>query len=223
MLLVIIGRWTRSSSSLVEVSSTLDDHFHRVPFQHDHRAKLLMAWSGSAQGIEADYFTNAIPPMVSNSPLFRSRLKRAHYHDFPNDLRPSHRLFMAHAGQHREILAPLTPAVSTNKWVTVRLRWLWSRSTCSSSRPSRWLSSEWVVAYATVFLFLGFPSWNGYAVGICHHPGWRSWLPPRCCSPHPWQLPARQVVPAVDAAVRGGQLGLQVWAFAPGAEAKPTR
>ena len=57
-----------------------------------------------------------VPPMVSNSPFNPFRwLKRAHYRDFPDDLRPSRLAgFMAHVGGTAvEIVAPLDPAVLT--------------------------------------------------------------------------------------------------------------
>ena len=70
---------------------------------------------------------------------------------------------------------------------------------------------EWNVlfAYATIFLFLGFPAWHGYAVVDMSSP----WLTAAIVAgagvlPDPGQLPARQgVVPAVDAPVRR-QLGV---------------
>ena len=48
-------------------------------------------------------------------------VKRAHYRDFPRDLRPSRAAhFMAHVlGTTVEIAAPLVLLFSTNKWLTV--------------------------------------------------------------------------------------------------------
>ena len=70
---------------------------------------------------------------------------------------------------------------------------------------------EWNVlfAYATIFLFLGFPAWNGYSVSDMT-PAWLAARGRRRAAvlPDSRQLPARQgVVPAVDAAVRR-QLGV---------------
>ena len=70
---------------------------------------------------------------------------------------------------------------------------------------------EWNVlfAYTTIFLFLGFPTWHGYAVVDMSPP----WLAAdrrgrAAVLPDPGQpAPGQGVVPAVDAPVRG-QLGL---------------
>ncbi len=54
------------------------------------------------------HFTSVIPPMVSNSPALPVKwLKRAHYRNYPHDLRPSHlATFMAHGpGTVVEIIA----------------------------------------------------------------------------------------------------------------------
>ena len=60
--------------------------------------------------------------MVSNSPSMPFKwIKRAHYRDYPDDLRPSHLAsFMAHVpGTVVEIVAPLTLLFSPWPWLTV--------------------------------------------------------------------------------------------------------
>src|SRR6266478_2284532 len=59
---------------------------------------IVVVWVGAGVSKLGLHFTNVIPPMVSNSPFIPFKwVKRAHYRDFPNDLRPSHLAsFMAH-------------------------------------------------------------------------------------------------------------------------------
>ena len=86
---------------------------------------IVVVWVGAGVSKLGLHFTNVIPPMVSNSPLIPFKwLKRAHYRNYPNDLRPSHLAsFMAHVpGSVVEILAPLVLLFSTNKWVTLARR-----------------------------------------------------------------------------------------------------
>ena len=72
---------------------------------------IVVVWIGAGVSKFGPHFTNVIPPMVSNSPAMPSKwVKRAHYRNFPNDIRPSHVAgFMAHVpGTIVEIVAPLT-------------------------------------------------------------------------------------------------------------------
>ena len=53
---------------------------------------IVVVWVGAGVSKLGLHFTNVIPPMVSNSPFIPFKwLKRAHYRNFPNDLRPSSR------------------------------------------------------------------------------------------------------------------------------------
>ena len=120
---------------------------------------------------------------------------------------------MAHVnGTTVEIAAPLVLFFSTNKWVTLAAALLmvgfhlFIISTFPLAVPLEW---NVVFAYTTIFLFLGFPNWNGYApwnmTSALAGPGHRGRA---AVLPGPGQPAARQgVLPAVDAAVRG-QLGL---------------
>lgn len=131
---------------------------------------IVVVWVGAGFSKLGKHFSNVVPPMVSNSPSvpFKS-VKRAHYKDFPRDMRPSgiaH--FMAHVnGTCVEMLVPLVLLFSTNKWVTLIavlimvIFHLFIVSTFPLAVPLEW---NVLFAYATVFLFLGFPAWNGYAV-----------------------------------------------------------
>ena len=52
---------------------------------------IVVVWVGAGVSKLGLHFTNVIPPMVSNSPLIPFKwLKRAHYRNYPDDLRPSH-------------------------------------------------------------------------------------------------------------------------------------
>ena len=176
---------------------------------------IVVVWVGAGVSKFGKHFSNVVPPMVSNSPSLPFKfLKRAHYRDFPRDLRPSRVAdLMAHAaGTTVEIIAPLVLLFSPWPWLTVPAAilmvvfHLFIVSTFPIAVPLEW---NVLFAYASIFLFLGFPTWHGYAVTDMSSP----WLTAADRGragvlPDPGQLPARQgVVPAVDAPVRR-QLGL---------------
>ena len=167
-----------------------------------------MVWVGAGVSKFGLHFTNVIPPMVSNSPTLPFKwVKRAHYRDYPNDLRPSHlATFMAHGpGTVVEIVAPLTLLLSPWPWLTVIAVaimvafHLFIISTFPLAVPLEW---NVLFAYAAIFLFLGFPNWDGYGIadmsspwltvaivaGLCSSRCWATcaptWCPscPRCGS-----------------------------------------
>lgn len=176
------------------------------------------------------HFTNVIPPMVSNSPTLPFKwLKRAHYRNFPHDLRPSHlATFMAHGpGSFVEIVAPLALLLSPWPWLTFSAAavmvcfHLFIISTFPLAVPVEW---NVLFAYATVFLFVGFPNWNGYAVwdmsspwltivlliGLCFFPVLGNLRPDLVSF-----LPAMRQY--------AGNWASAVWTFTPGAEQKLNR
>ena len=175
---------------------------------------IVVVWVGAGFSKFGKHFSNVIPPMVSNTIFAPKWVRRAHYRDFGRDMRPSRLAdFMAHVnGTTVEILAPLVLFFSTNKWVTLAAVLLmvgfhlFIISTFPLAVPLEW---NVVFAYATIFLFLGFPNWNGYAPWNMTPP----WLALVIVAallflPDPGQSAAGQgVLPALDAAVRG-QLGL---------------
>lgn len=137
---------------------------------------IVAVWVGAGVSKLGKHFANVIPPMVSNSPLVPFKwIKRAHYRDFPRDLRPSPVAeFLAHAaGTTVEILAPLILLFSTNKWLTVMAVvvmvafHLFIISTFPLAVPLEW---NVLFASAAIFLFLGFPAWRGYAVSDMSSP-----------------------------------------------------
>lgn len=176
------------------------------------------------------HFTNVIPPMVSNSPTLPFKwLKRAHYRNFPHDLRPSHlSTFMAHGpGSFVEIVAPLALLLSPWPWLTFCAAavmvcfHLFIISTFPLAVPVEW---NVLFAYITVFLFLGFPNWDGYAVwdmtspwltvalliGLCFFPVLGNLRPDLVSF-----LPAMRQY--------AGNWASAVWTFTPGAEQKLNR
>src|ERR1700752_519536 len=129
---------------------------------------IVVVWVGAGWSKFGKHFSNVIPPMVSNTIFMPKFLRRAHYRDFGRDMLPSRLAdFMAHVnGTTVEILAPLVLFFSTNKWVTLVAALfmvgfhLFIISTFPLAVPLEW---NVVFAYATIFLFLGFPNANGYA------------------------------------------------------------
>ena len=191
--------------------------------------KLLIGvvWVGAGISKLGLHFSNVIPPMVSNSPFIPFRwVKRAHYRDFPNDLRPSHLAsFMAHVpGTIVEIAAPLALVLSPWPWLTVPAAvimiafHLFIISTFPLAVPLEW---NVLFAYATGFLFLGFPAWSGYAVWDMS-PGWLALVVTAALLFYPILGNFRPDKVSFLPSMRqyAGNWASAVWAFAPGAEAK---
>jgi len=188
---------------------------------------IVVVWVGAGFSKFGKHFSNVIPPMVSNSPSVPFRwVKRAHYRDFPRDMRPSGTAqLMAHVnGTLVEILAPLTLLLSTNKWVTLGAALLMVAfhlfiiSTFPLAVPVEW---NVVFAYATVFLFLGFPNWRGYGVADMSSP----WLTAAIAAsllfyPVLGNLRPDKVSFLPSMRQYAGNWASAVWTFAPGAEAK---
>src|SRR6202012_4781159 len=82
---------------------------------------IVVVWVGAGFSKFGKHFSNVIPPMVSNTIFAPKWVRKAHYRDFPNNLRPSRLAdFMAHVnGTTVEIAAPLVLFFSTNKWLTL--------------------------------------------------------------------------------------------------------
>jgi hypothetical protein len=188
---------------------------------------IVVVWVGAGVSKLGLHFTNVIPPMVSNSPLIPFKwLKRAHYRNYPDDLRPSHLAsFMAHVpGSVVEILAPLTLLFSTNKWVTlvavvIMVAFhLFIISTFPLAVPLEW---NVLFAYATIFLFWGFPAWTGYAVWDMSS-AWLTVVVVAALLFYPILGNFRPDKVSFLPSMRqyAGNWASAVWAFAPGAEAK---
>jgi uncharacterized membrane protein YkgB len=188
---------------------------------------IIVVWVGAGVSKFGKHFSNVIPPMVSNSPAIPFKwLKRAHYRDFPRDLRPSRVAdVMAHvAGTAVEIIAPLVLLFSTNKALTVVAVVLMVAfhmfiiSTFPLAVPLEW---NVLFAYASIFLFLGFPSWQGYGVTDMSSP----WLTAVIVAalvffPILGNFRPDKVSFLPSMRQYAGNWASAVWAFAPGAEAK---
>ncbi|MFF5035356.1 DUF3556 domain-containing protein [Nocardia salmonicida] len=192
-------------------------------------AKLLIVivWVGAGVSKFGKHFTNVVPPMVSNSPSmpFRS-IKRAHYRDFPRDIRPSRvASFMAHVGGTTvEVLIPIVLLFSTNLWLTLAgvaimvIFHLFITSTFPLAVPLEW---NILFAYLTVFLFLGFPNSAGYGVFDMSSP----WLTVAIAAglaffPVLGNLRPDLVSFLPSMRQYAGNWASALWAFAPGAEAE---
>ncbi|MFJ2668251.1 DUF3556 domain-containing protein [Nocardia fluminea] len=192
-------------------------------------AKLLIVivWVGAGVSKFGKHFTNVVPPMVSNSPAmpFRS-IKRAHYRDFPRDIRPSRvASFMAHVGGTAvEVITPIVLLFSTNHWLTLAgvammvIFHLFITSTFPLAVPLEW---NILFAYLTVFLFLGFPNSDGYGVFDMSSP----WLTVAIAAglaffPVLGNLRPDLVSFLPSMRQYAGNWASALWAFAPGAEAK---
>jgi hypothetical protein len=156
-------------------------------------------------------------------------VKRAHYRDFPRDLRPSRAAhFMAHVlGTMVEIVAPLVLLFSTNKSLTMAAVivmvafHMFIVSTFPLAVPLEW---NVLFAYATIFLFLGFPAWDGYAVSDMSSP----WLTAAIVAalvffPILGNIRPDKVSFLPSMRQYAGNWASAVWAFAPGAESKLNR
>ena len=191
-------------------------------------AKILIVtvWVGAAVSKIGRHFGHVIPPMVSNTPWMPSKtIKRMHYRDYPDDIRPSERaLMLAHGpGTVVELITPLVLLFSQNHTLTVAAVvvmmgfHLFIISTFPLAVPLEWNA---LFMYLAAFLFLQFPAWDGYGVGDMdpallaltvvgctlfpiignNRPDWVSFLPSM-----------RQYA---------GNWASALWAFAPGAERK---
>ncbi|GAA4480058.1 DUF3556 domain-containing protein [Rhodococcus olei] len=191
---------------------------------------IVVVWVGAGFSKFGKHFANVIPPMVSNSPSMPLKfVKRAHYRDFPRDMRPSRLAnFMAHGnGTVVEIVAPLILFVSTNMWVTVAAALfmvafhLFIISTFPLAVPLEW---NVVFAYTTVFLFLGYPNWDGYAPWDMSPP-WLALIIAAALLFFPVLGNVRPDKVSFLPSMRqyAGNWASAVWAFAPGAEEKLNR
>jgi hypothetical protein len=136
-------------------------------------AKLLIVcvWIGAGLSKANRHFPNVLPPMVSNVPWLSLKwVKKLHYADFPNDLRPSKLTeLLAHGpGLFGEIVPPIVLLFSHNHIVTVCAvvfmigYHMFITSTFPLAVPLEW---NVLFMYLTAFLFLGYPAQDGYAIG----------------------------------------------------------
>lgn len=191
---------------------------------------IVTVWVGAGVSKFGHHFSMVIPPMISNTPWMLSRtVKRAHYRNFPNDLRPS---VLAGGVGHVlgtlvEIATPLVLLFSTNRTLTLLAVLLmvafhfFIASTFPLAVPLEW---NLLFAYAAVFLFWGFPAWDGYAVTDMSS----LWLAGAitaalCFFPVLGNLRPDLVSFLPSMRQYAGNWASATWAFAPGAEEKLNR
>lgn len=191
---------------------------------------IVVVWVGAGFSKFGLHFTHVIPPMVSNSATLPLKsIKRAHYRNWPDDMRPSHlATFMAHVpGTIVEIVAPLSLLFSPWPWLTfvaaaVMVSFhLFIISTIPLAVPLEW---NVLFGYATIFLFLGFSNTDGYAVWDMSSP----WLTVAIAAALLFFPVLGNVRPdkvSFLPAMRqyAGNWAAATWAFAPGAEVKLNR
>ncbi|MDT7608176.1 MAG: hypothetical protein QOG96_2679 [Pseudonocardiales bacterium] len=188
---------------------------------------IVVVWVGAGASKFGKHFANVVPPMVSNSPAMPFKwLKRAHYRDYPTDIRPS-RIgdLMAHVGGTTvEIILPLVLLFSTNRMITLLavagmvIFHLFIVSTFPLAVPLEW---NIVFAYATIFLFAGFPAGAGYGVTDMSSP-WLTAVVVIGLLFFPILGNLRPDLVSFLPSMRqyAGNWASAVWAFAPGAERK---
>jgi len=136
-------------------------------------AKLLivMIWFGAGVSKLNRHFECVIPPMVSNTPWLPFKgIKRKHYRNFPDDLRPSKEAkFMAHGpGAFGELVPPLILLFSQNETLsTVTAVFMIGYHCFIISTFPLAVPLEWNVMFAYIvgFLFIGFPNHEGFGLG----------------------------------------------------------
>lgn len=131
---------------------------------------IVTVWVGAGMSKLGHHFSMVIPPMLSNTPWipFKS-VKRAHYRNFPTDLRPSKIAGgVGHVlGTLVEVVTPLILLFTTDTVIALASAGLmvafhlFITSTFPLAVPLEW---NLLFAFAAVFLFVGYPNASGYAV-----------------------------------------------------------
>lgn len=188
---------------------------------------IVSVWVGAGVSKLGHHFSMVIPPMMSNTPWlpFKS-LKRAHYRDFPHDMRPSRLASgVGHVlGTIVEIVTPLVLLLSTNKWLTLAgvvlmvCFHLFIFSTFPLAVPLEW---NLLFAYTAIFLFWGHPGWDGFALTDTSMP-WAivAIALALCFFPVLGNLRPDLVSFLPSMRQYAGNWASATWAFAPGAEDK---
>ncbi len=172
------------------------------------------------------HFPNVLGPMVSNVPWLPSKkVKRMHYANFPEDLRPSKLTYrIAHGpGMFGELVPPLVLLFSHNHWVTLAAAvfmigyHLFIISTFPLAVPLEW---NVLFMYLTAFLFLGYPNQHGYGLGDMSTPLLVVTAAGLLLFPVLGNLRPDLVSFLPSMRQYAGNWASAMWAFAPGAEQK---
>src|SRR6201993_4762138 len=191
-------------------------------------AKLLIVvvWFGAGFSKCNRHFPNVLGPMVSNVPWLPSKaIKRLHYANFPEDLRPSKLTYrIAHGpGMFGELVPPLVLLFSHNHYVTLAAAvfmigyHLFIISTFPLAVPLEW---NVLFMYLTAFLFLGFPNQHGYGLGDMSTPLLVVTAGGPLFFPVLGNLQPDLVSFLPSMRQYAGNWASAMWAFAPGAEQK---
>jgi Transmembrane protein of unknown function (DUF3556) len=192
-------------------------------------AKLLIVtvWVGAGVSKFGPHFANVVPPMASNSPFMPGKwIRRLHYRDFPQDIRPSKFAgFLAHVGGTTvEIITPLILLFSQNHWLTLAAVALmvvfhaFITSTFPLAVPLEW---NILFAYLSIFLFLGFPNNDGFGLTDMSSP-WLTVVIVAALVFFPILGNLRPDLVSFLPSMRqyAGNWASALWTFAPGAEQK---
>ena len=191
-------------------------------------AKLLivLVWFGAGVSKLNLHFENVIPPMVSNTPWLPFKgIKRMHYANFPDDLRPSTGAkALSHAvGAVGELIPPWIllfsqdPTITAIAAVFMICYHAFITSTFPLAVPLEW---NLMFMYITAFLFLGFPNNEGFGVGDMDPVLLVITAAGLLFFPILGELRPRLVSFLPSLRQYSGNWASSMWAFAPGAEAK---
>lgn len=191
-------------------------------------AKLLIVvvWLGAGVSKVNRHFENVIPPMVSNTPWLPFKwVKRMHYADFPDDIRPSKGAkYLSHiGGAVGELIPPWILLFSHNSTVTavavvfMICYHVFITSTFPLAVPLEW---NLMFIYITAFLFLGYPAQDGFGVENMDTALLVVTLAGLLFFPILGELRPRLVSFLPSLRQYSGNWASSFWAFAPGAEAK---
>ncbi|GAB3086267.1 DUF3556 domain-containing protein [Nocardioides zeae] len=187
-------------------------------------------WIGAGFSKLGRHFENVVPAMTSNNPcLPGTAIRRLNYRDFPRDIRPSRlaKLIAHVGGTTLEIVVPVVLLLSTNTTVTlVGVALIVLLHTVILSMFPLAVPLEWnlLFGYAAVFLFVGFPAGDGFALADASSP----WLVVvALCGLFffPVLGNLRPDLVAFTPSMRqyAGNWASALWAFQPGAEDKLDR
>jgi len=191
-------------------------------------AKLLIVcvWFGAGFSKLNYHFEHVLSPMVANTPWLPSKfIKRKHFADFPNDLRPS---FMtkciAHGpGAFGELVPPLILLFSQNHELSVAVAvfmicyHVFITSTFPLAVPLEW---NVMFMFLTGFLFIGYPNDAGYGLADMDATLLAITLPCLLFFPILGNLRPDLVSFLPSMRQYAGNWASALWAFAPGAEDK---
>lgn len=191
-------------------------------------AKLLivLVWFGAGVSKLNRHFENVIPPMVSNTPWLPVKaIKRMHYADFPNDLRPSKGAKrLSHiGGAIGELIPPWIllfshdPTLTAIAAVFMMGYHVFITSTFPLAVPLEW---NLMFIYITGFLFLGFPNYEGYGLADMDPALLALTAAGLLVFPILGELRPHLVSFLPSLRQYSGNWATSMWAFAPGAEAK---